>query len=217
MSKTTYLKLKCHKFVTEKLKKVKKAKIVVSSIKAFSGVLFLRLNSLKIEKNGLVQIENNSRQLIKHNIPQQFEIRSIRWKRVEDIEGKGEIGGYQHFLLLSQCFLIDFYLSAIKTRDWVVKGDEYLCAQPIKVYLDYPNTNLSTVTIVVKIQRSYQGHGPLLYLNLSHTIPTFNDPKEEGFGKRCGENEKMLVTSIFSFPHSVFYSIKERNHHFSHV
>ena len=29
------------------------------------------------------------------------------------------------------------------------------------------------------------------------------------------EKEKMPVTSIFSFSHSVFYSIKEINHHFS--
>ena len=36
--------------------------------------------------------------------------------------------------------------------------------------------------------------------------PTFNDPKEEGFGKTLWEQEKMLVTSIFSFSHSVIYS-----------
>ena len=29
------------------------------------------------------------------------------------------------------------------------------------------------------------------------------------------EKDKMLVTSTFSFPHSVFYSIKEKIHHFS--
>ena len=31
------------------------------------------------------------------------------------------------------------------------------------------------------------------------------------------EKEKMLVTSIFSISHSVFYSIKDSNHHFSNI
>ena len=52
-------------------------------------------------------------------------------------------------------------------------------------------------------------------LTLYHIVPTFNDPKEEGFGKQLGKNEKVLVTSIFSFSHSIFCSIKEKNHHFS--
>ena len=48
-------------------------------------------------------------------------------------------------------------------------------------------------------------------LTLYHTIPTFNDPKKDSFGKHW-EKEKMLVTNIFSFSRSLFYSIKERNH-----
>ena len=35
--------------------------------------------------------------------------------------------------------------------------------------------------------------------------------------KTLWEKEKMLVTSIFSFSHSVFYSIKEINPHFSNI
>ena len=35
--------------------------------------------------------------------------------------------------------------------------------------------------------------------------------------KTLWEKEKMLVTSIFSISHSVFYSIKERNHHFNNI
>ena len=35
--------------------------------------------------------------------------------------------------------------------------------------------------------------------------------------KTLWEKEKMLVTSIFSFSHSVFYSVKEINHHFSNI
>ena len=33
--------------------------------------------------------------------------------------------------------------------------------------------------------------------------------------ENTGKNEKMLVTSFFSFSHSVFYPIKERNYHFN--
>ena len=51
-------------------------------------------------------------------------------------------------------------------------------------------------------------------LTLYHTIPTFNDP-EENFMKTSFKKEKMLVTSIFSFSPNVFYSIKNKNHHFS--
>ena len=56
---------------------------------------------------------------------------------------------------------------------------------------------------------------PLQIFTLYKSINTFNDPYEDGFGKHCGKKRKMLV--IFSFSHSVFYSIKERNSHFSIV
>ena len=42
--------------------------------------------------------------------------------RVENIVGKGEINGYQHFPLFPQCFSKDFFLLVIKCRDYVVKG-----------------------------------------------------------------------------------------------
>ena len=44
---------------------------------------------------------------------------------------------------------------------------------------------------------------------LPHT-PEFNDHKEEISIKTLWENEKMLVNSIFSFFHIVFYLIKDR-------
>ena len=50
---------------------------------------------------------------------------------------------------------------------------------------------------------------------LYHTIQSFNDPEEETFRKHCGEKEKMLVTSIFSFSHNGFYCIKDKFCHFS--
>ena len=49
------------------------------------------------------------------------------------------------------------------------------------------------------------------------TIPAFKDTEEKRLWKTLWEKEKMLVTSIFFFSHSVFYSIKERNLHISNV
>ena len=41
-------------------------------------------------------------------------------------------------------------------------------------------------------------------------------PQEKSFLKTLWEKEKMLVTSIFSFSHSVFYPVSDRNHHLSY-
>ena len=50
-----------------------------------------------------------------------------------------------------------------------------------------------------------------------HTMPTHNDPAERGLLKIFWEKEKMLVTSIFSFSHNVFYPKKDRNYHSGYV
>ena len=53
-------------------------------------------------------------------------------------------------------------------------------------------------------------------LTLYHTIPTSKDPEDENtVGK--GKMLITLETRIFSFSDSVFYSIIERNPHFSNV
>ena len=51
------------------------------------------------------------------------------------------------------------------------------------------------------------------FLTLSETIPSFYGSRREDL-KILWEKEKMLVTSIFSFSHDVFYTIKQRNFHF---
>ena len=53
-------------------------------------------------------------------------------------------------------------------------------------------------------------------LTLYHTIPTFDDPNEEGFGKQCGKGENAGHQHFPLFP-NYFYSIKERNRHFNNV
>ena len=42
--------------------------------------------------------------------------------RVENIVGKGENDGYQHFFLFPQCFPKPYFLGVVKSRDCVVKS-----------------------------------------------------------------------------------------------
>ena len=62
-----------------------------------------------------------------------------------------------------------------------------------------------------------QGQGQILRSQLSKdgccggicfTILTFNDPQERRLLKTLWDKEKMLVTSIFSFSHNIFYISK---------
>ena len=50
----------------------------------------------------------------------------------------------------------------------------------------------------------------------SNSLPQ-NDSKKKAFLKTLWEKKKMLLTSIFSFSHNVFYSIKDRNHHLTYI
>ena len=42
--------------------------------------------------------------------------------RVENIVGKGEYAGYQHFQFFPQCFQKAFFFRIVKSRDCLVKG-----------------------------------------------------------------------------------------------
>ena len=44
--------------------------------------------------------------------------------RVENIVGKGENAGYQHFLLFSQCFQKAIFFKVVISRDFVVNSSE---------------------------------------------------------------------------------------------
>ena len=44
------------------------------------------------------------------------------YDRVENIVGKGEKAGYQHFLLFPQCFQKGFFLRVVKSRDCAAKS-----------------------------------------------------------------------------------------------
>ena len=51
-------------------------------------------------------------------------------------------------------------------------------------------------------------------INFNHTILEFNDPKDKKFLTTSWEKEKMLVTSIFSFSHNIFYLFQNKFHFF---
>ena len=46
----------------------------------------------------------------------------VVFHRIENIAGKEENAGYQHFLLFPQCFQKAFFLQCVKSRLCVVKG-----------------------------------------------------------------------------------------------
>ena len=54
-------------------------------------------------------------------------------------------------------------------------------------------------------------------LTLYHTIPTFNDFETGRLLKTLWEKEKMMVTSIFSFSHNVFYPSQNKLQFLSHI
>ena len=74
--------------------------------------------------------------------------------------------------------------------------------------------NCITLTnlLLTKFQNCQQGQVQNIankHLTHSHTMTPFDVSGKEQFSKHCGEKEKMLATSIFSFSHNVFYTIKE--------
>ena len=90
-------------------------------------------------------------------------------------------------LLESKCNIIKLRPVTYNARSCVTLGSSKSCRIGLK-------TSVNSLP-----------HNPDFY----HTIPTFNEPEEEGFGK--------LVTSIYSFSHSVFFSVIKRNCHFNNV
>ena len=56
-----------------------------------------------------------------------------------------------------------------------------------------------------------------MVLTHSHTMTPFDTSGKEAFFKTGWEKEKMLVTSIFSFSHNIFYSITDRNYHLCYI
>ena len=76
--------------------------------------------------------------------------------------------------------------------------------------------------IKLKPQRNLTLYGKILFFNPiskksfslthSHTNLTFNDLEKDAFQKTLWKEEKMLVTSIFSFSHNVFNPFQNKFH-----
>ena len=88
--------------------------------------------------------------------------------RVENIMGKRENAGYQHFLLSPQCFQKSFILGVIKHWDCVVKGltettqlDQKLlvCAYGVLKLLVYAVEIVKLVIIFMKTEMDFKSNG----------------------------------------------------------
>ena len=96
--------------------------------------------------------------------------------RVENIVGKGENAGYQHYLFFHQMLMLFFFLRDIKGCPLCSKlpKNKILGWSKLKTFADYKKKKLKMMTFMFdRVETLW-------------------------------EKEKMLVTSIFSFPLNVF-------------
>ena len=150
--------------------------------------------------------------------------------KVENIVGKGENAGYQHFLLFPTMFSLGNYLSFIYWFNGVLfmsclgftstrlglwnvlpKDSQWIQWRSNPGPLDY-ESNISPSHLLVNILAF--SSLPTMYSALSKTEITINQfPHNDTFWhhwetnllKTLWEKEKLLIISNFSFSHSVFY------------
>ena len=103
----------------------------------------------------------------------------------ENIVGKGENTGYQHFLIFPHCVQKPFYL-----KDSLEKG---------KATLNKSSGN------AFNLDKSRNCH----FVNPFPNEPLFLHVCSTSLLKTLWEKEKLLVTSNFSFSHSVFHLFGE--------
>ena len=116
----------------------------------------------------------------------------VVFHRIENIVGKEENAGYQHFLLFPQCFHKAFTSSASKVvivwyRDnlrCIRTGSQLLMMANFTCYYLMP----------------FAGHN----INTFPNKPWFSRVCSTGHLKTLWEKEKLLVKSNFSFSYSVF-------------
>ena len=79
------------------------------------------------------------------------------------------------------------------------------------------NFDIPLLIILLSAIKTLNHHGEIS-LTLYHTIPTLNNPKKKKIAlKTLWEKEKMLVTSIFSFSHNVFYPSQSKFQSFIYI
>ena len=102
----------------------------------------------------------------------------LQYKSFENTVGKGEIAHTEQFLLFQQCCLLVWrtFCHFLQTCN--------CCLQTLSDW------KILKFVIWEKVKR----------LTLYHTIPPFNNPKEEGFGKHCGKRRKCWLPAFSPFP-----------------
>ena len=106
----------------------------------------------------------------------------------ENIVGKGEIARNEQFLLFPQCFLLNQIIVSLFFHIFCILS--LFAAE-----LEKPKIGISHKGLI---------SAKSLYLTLSKTSPGF-----KCLLKTTWEKEKLLITSNFSFSHSVFYHFGE--------
>ena len=130
--------------------------------------------------------------------------------------GKGEIACYVQLILFSQGFYP--FLQTRKNQGLFGKDLIQLIVRLLTFSRQKTLTEKKTILVssfffqVIKTQDCTVNG-----FNLSQTIPGFDVTGLKGFWKHCGKKEKMLVTSIFSFFHNVFYPVKHKFYFLSHI
>ena len=71
--------------------------------------------------NGKIQTGSNSKHL-QTKKSKAVHMMKFLLDMIENIVGKGENAGYQHFLLFPQCFQKPFFFNVVKSWDYVIKG-----------------------------------------------------------------------------------------------
>ena len=145
--------------------------------------------------------------------------------RVEKIVRKGEIACYKQFLLFSQCFP-ELYIcqnaALCGNRLYENYLCEYLCKQQILKLLTFASTLPTNVLDWTKFKsivdltlsqttnfRFFQTEKSLQTTILILMKMAESSPNEK---KRLWEKEKLLVTSNFSFSHSVSKRLVQQTH-----
>ena len=106
-----------------------------------------------------------------------------------------------HFYESSEIYSTDHFLNSGMKSSLLTP---YLgCYLPFPCVLVLPFLHLKADVIICNMPFCFY-FSYVTAIDPSQTITTFNNPVEGCLGKHCGENEKMLVTHIFSFSPNVF-------------
>ena len=153
-------------------------------------------------------------------------ILTFKRKPLENIGGKGENPGNQHFLLFPQCFLLR------PTEISSLESNLFCCLPSLSILtslkilsfgLKGGCRHLGKMLTYVRLSRSTQTHMGQTFslsLTLSSLYTNFNSLNKKSFRKTLWEKVKLLKLSNFTFFHNVFYAIcilKSFNSHISGI